>query len=52
VTDQQPPWREITTDDYHPRIFSASTGSAPCFASSDRVYDLQFEQHEGRCRSG
>jgi hypothetical protein len=50
VTDQQPPWREITTDDYHPRTFPAPTPSAPWIASCDRVYALLYEQHEGKCR--
>ena len=45
-----PPWREITTDDYHPRIFPATTASAPWIASSDRVYALLQEQHRGECR--
>lgn len=42
-----PPWREITTNDYHPRIFPATTASAPWIASSDRVYALLQEQHRG-----
>ena len=45
-----PPWREITTDDYHPRIFPATTPSALWIASSDRVYALLQEQHRGECR--
>jgi hypothetical protein len=41
-----PPWREITTDDYHPRTFANTGNSAQWIASSDRVYD----QHQGKCR--
>ncbi|POR41824.1 hypothetical protein [Methylobacterium sp. V23] len=50
MTDQQPPWREITTHEYESRIFPAPTGSAAWIASLDRVYDILFEQQEGRCR--
>lgn len=32
MNDQQPPWREIITDDYHPRIFTATTPSAQWIA--------------------
>jgi hypothetical protein len=48
LSDAVPPWREITTDDYHPRIFPATTARAPWIASCDRVYQLISEQHEGQ----
>ena len=50
MSDGLPPWREITTDDYAPRIFPAPTPSAPWIASSDRVYALLEGQHRGEYR--
>ena len=50
MSDAAAPWREITTDAYHPRIFPATTARAPWIALSDRVYELLYEQLEGRCR--
>jgi hypothetical protein len=50
LSDHVPPWRKITTNHYRPRIFPATTASAPWIASSDRVYELPYEQHEGWCR--
>ena len=50
MSDPVAPWREITTDDYHPRIFPATSPSAPWIASSNRVYALLQEQHRGECR--
>ncbi|MCG5245317.1 hypothetical protein [Methylorubrum extorquens] len=45
------PWRQITTDDYHLRIFyPATTACVPWIASSDRVYALLNEQCDGKCR--
>ena len=45
-----PPWREITIDDYVPRIFLARTAGAQWIASSDRVHELLLGKHEGRYR--
>ena len=50
MNDAAVPWREITTEDYHPRIFPDTGDSAQWIASSNRIDDLLFEQHEGRCR--
>lgn len=50
MTDQQPSWREITTNDNAPRIFPVSSGSSPRIASSDRVHALLQEQDRGECR--
>lgn len=45
-----PPWREITTDDYHPRIYPATTTSSQWIASSQRVHELLLQQHQGEFR--
>jgi hypothetical protein len=50
LSDASAPWREITTDDYHPRIFPATTASAQWIASTNCVAALLGEQHRGECR--
>ncbi|KQU17728.1 hypothetical protein ASG63_09570 [Methylobacterium sp. Leaf94] len=50
MSGEAPSWREITTDEYAPRIFPETSGSAQWIASSDRVYELLKGQHEGQYR--
>ena len=50
VSDELPPWREITTDDYHPRAFPDGKGGAAWIASSQRIKDLLERQHAGELR--
>lgn len=48
--DEPPPWREITTDDYHPRVFPDGKGGTAWIASSQRIKDLLERQHAGEFR--
>jgi len=51
VSDEAPPpWREITTDDYHPRNYPDSKGGAAWIASSKRIRELLQAQHDGEFR--
>jgi len=36
MSNRAPPWREITTEDFHPRIFPDTGDSAQWIASSRR----------------
>ena len=50
MTDDGPPWREITTDDYAPRIYPDSNAGAAWIASTERVRELLKDQHGGLYR--
>lgn len=50
MTDELPPWREITTDDYAPRIFVDLGPSAAWIASSETLRVLLVRQLEGEFR--
>jgi hypothetical protein len=50
MMDELPPWREITTDDYAPRIFVDLGSSAAWIASSDALRLLLARQREGEFR--
>ncbi len=50
MTDEAPPSREITTDDYAPRIYPDSIGGAAWIASTERVRELLRDQHAGLYR--
>ncbi|MBX9934473.1 MAG: hypothetical protein K2Y56_23650 [Methylobacterium sp.] len=45
-----PPWREITTDDYAPRIFPTVPGRSSWIAFCDRLRELLQEQADGQYR--
>ena len=38
------PWREVTTDDYHPRVYHDLTDEAAWIASTERVRHLIRDQ--------
>ncbi|WP_457105884.1 hypothetical protein [Methylobacterium sp. P5_C11] len=46
----QPPWREVTTDDYHPRIHEDDVGGSAYIAAGRAVHHLLQEQLDGKCR--
>ncbi|MCJ2131565.1 hypothetical protein [Methylobacterium sp. E-045] len=50
MTDEPPPWREITTDEYAPRIFMDLGSSEAWIASSETLRLLLVRQHEGEFR--
>lgn len=50
MSEEPPPWREITTDDYHPRIYPATSVSSQWIASCERIRDLLQRQHDGEFR--
>ena len=50
MTDDAPPWREVTTDDYAPRIYPDSIGGAAWIASTERIRELLKDQHAGLYR--
>lgn len=50
MSDELPPWREITTDDYAPRIFMDLGASEAWIASSETLRVLLVRQHEGEFR--
>ncbi len=45
-----PSWREITTDDYAPRIFPTVRGQSPWVASCERIHELLKGQADGQYR--
>ena len=50
MTDDGPPWRDVTTNDYAPRNYPDTVGGAAWIASTERIRELLVGQHEGRYR--
>lgn len=45
-----PPWREITTDDYHPRTFPDTFSGRAWITSSETIRALLQRQYDGEFR--
>jgi hypothetical protein len=45
-----PPWREVTTDDYHPRIREDSIGGSAYIAAGRAVHQMLQDQLDGKYR--
>lgn len=50
MSEDPPPWKEVSTDDFHPRTFRGHTGSEAWVASTNRVRELLERQHAGEFR--
>ena len=46
----KPPWREVTTDDFHSRNFPETTIGSAFIAQTAAAHELLRGQHEGRYR--
>lgn len=45
-----PPWREVTTDDYHPRIYEDDLGGRAYIAAGETIRRMLQDQLDGKCR--
>ncbi|KQS79719.1 hypothetical protein ASG32_24990 [Methylobacterium sp. Leaf361] len=45
-----PPWREVTTDEYHPRIHEDSLGGSAYIAAGRVVHQMLQDQLDGKYR--
>lgn len=50
MSDDLPPWKEITTDDYGPRNFRDTGGGTDWITSSETIRALLQRQHDGEFR--
>lgn len=46
----EPPWREVTTDDFHPRTFADGPGGQAWIAAGNAARDLLQRQVDGEFR--
>ena len=44
------PWREVTTDDYHPRIYPDTYGGRAYITAGETIRQMLQEQLDGKCR--
>lgn len=44
------PWREVTTDDYHPRIYPDSFDGRAYITAGETIRQMLQDQLDGKCR--